>query len=132
MTDAYDMVYVAQCKLQELVCEYSASVSKAKEAVVREDSPQPHSPGMEYSLVAQTTKTSMAMDDLDSFAYHDVAEHGKEGEDGGERSLAVDDEEWDVVDFETVGEVPHACSTGIGMCDNNYFVAAIDKFLGPG
>lgn len=71
----------------------------------------------------------MAMYDLDSFAYDDIAEDWEEGEDGRKGGFAVDDEEGHVVDFETVGQVAHACSTRVRMCNDDDFVAAIDEFL---
>lgn len=46
MTDAYDMVHVTQCELQELVREDGPSISKAKETVVCKDSSQAHGTGM--------------------------------------------------------------------------------------
>ena len=84
---------------------------------------------MQYSLVAQATETGMTVYYLDSFTNYDVAEYGKEGEDGWESRLAVDDEEWDVVDFESIRQVPYACSSGIGVSDDDHLVAAIYEFL---
>jgi hypothetical protein len=84
---------------------------------------------MQNSFVAQATKTSMAMYNLDALADHNVAEDGEEGEDGGERRLAVDDQEWDVVDLEAIRKVSHACSAGIGVGNDNDLVASIDEFL---
>ena len=52
VTDAYDMVHVTQCELQELVREDGPSISKAKETVVCKDSPQAHGTGMQDSFVA--------------------------------------------------------------------------------
>lgn len=78
MADAYDMVYVAQGKLQELVGKYSPRVCEAKETVVREDCPQPHGSSMQYSLMAQTAEASVTVYDLDSFAYDNVTKHWEE------------------------------------------------------
>lgn len=39
MTDTYDMIYIAQSELQELVREDCPSVCEAKETVVGKDSP---------------------------------------------------------------------------------------------
>lgn len=71
----------------------------------------------------------MAVHDLDSFAYNDVAKHREEGEDGGEGGLAVDDEKRHIVDLQTVGEVSHTCSPGICVGDDYDFVSSIDEFL---
>jgi hypothetical protein len=72
----------------------------------------------------------MAVYDLDSFAYDDVAKHREEREDGGEGGLAVDDEERHIVDLEAVGEVTHTCSPSICMGDDYDLVSSIDEFLG--
>jgi len=129
MTDTNDMVNVAQGKLQELVGEDATCVCEAKQTVIREDSPQTHRSRMQYSLIAQTTETGMAMHYLDSFANHDVPEDGEEGEDGRKGCLAVDDEERYVVDLEAIREISYACSASVGMSDDNHLVAAIDEFL---
>ena len=71
----------------------------------------------------------MTVHDLDTFAQHNGAEDGKEAEDCGECGFAVDDEEGDVVDFEAVGEVAHACAALVGVRDDYDFVAAVDEFL---
>lgn len=130
MADAYDMIYVAQCELQELVGEDSSRVSKAKETVVCKDGPQSHSSSMQNCLMAQAAQTCMAMYDLDAFANNNIPEHREEGEDGGEGSLAVDDEEGHVVDLQTIGEVSDARSACIRVCDDYDLMAAIDEFLG--
>ena len=130
MANAYDMIYVAQGELQELVRKYSTGVREAKETVVCEDCPQPHGSSVQDGLVAQTAEAGMAVYDLDSFAYDDVAKHREEGEDGGEGSLAVDDEERHIVDLETIGEVSHTCSPGICMGDDYDLVPAVDELLG--
>jgi hypothetical protein len=129
MAHTDDMVNVAECELQELVGEYAASICKAEQTVICKDGPQAHGPGMQNSFVAQATKASMAMYDLDSFADHNVAEDGKEGEDSGERRLAVDDQEGDIVDLEAICKVSHACSASVGVSDDNDLVAPIDEFL---
>jgi hypothetical protein len=132
MADTDYMVDIAQSKLQELVGKYAAGVCEAKQTVISEDCAQAHGPGMQDSLIAQTTETSMAVYNLDALADDNVAEDGEEGEDGGERRLAIDDEERDIVDLEAVGEVSHACSTSVGMSDDNDLVASINEFLGLG
>ncbi len=97
--------------------------------MVGEDGPQAHSARMQDCLVAQTTKTGMAVYNLDSFAYDDVAKHGEEGEDGGEGGLPVDDEEGDIIDLQPVGEVTHSCSAGICMGNDYDFMATIYELL---
>ena len=130
MTDADDMINVAQCKLEQLVGQNAPSICKAKQTVVRKDCPQAHCPRMQDGLMAQAAKTSMSMDNLNALANYDIAEDGKEGEDGGKGRLAVDDEKGNVVDLEAVGQVAYALSAGIGVCDDYDFMSAVDEFLG--
>ena len=70
----------------------------------------------------------MAMHDIDPFPQHDIPENRKEGEHGRKGGASVDDEERHVVDFESVGQVPHTCSPFVGVRDDDYFVAAVDEF----
>lgn len=72
----------------------------------------------------------MSVYDFDALADYDVAEDGEEGEDGREGRLAIDDEEWDVVDLEAIGQVTDAFSASVGMCNDDDLVSAIDEFLG--
>jgi hypothetical protein len=130
VTDADDMVYITESKFQELVRKDAACVREAEQTVIRKDSPQSHGPGMQYGLIAQATKAGMAVHYLDALANDDVAEDGKEGEDGWERGLAIDDQEWNVVDFEAIREVSYACSARIGVGNHNHLVASINEFLG--
>lgn len=78
---------------------------------------------------AEVAETSMTMYNFDLLADDDIPKYGEEGENGRERRFAVYDKEGDVVDFETIGKVPHACATGVGMRYNDDFVAAVDEFL---
>lgn len=66
---------------------------------------------------------------LDALANDDIAEDGKEGEDGGERCLAVYYEEGHVVDLEAIGKVADTRAASVGMRDYNHLVASIDEFL---
>jgi hypothetical protein len=132
MADTYDMIHVAQSKLQEFVGKYGPSVCEAKETMVCEHRPQPHGSSMQYSLMAKTAEAGMPVYNLDSLAYDDVAEYREEGEDGGEGGLAVDDEERHIVDLQAIGEVSHTCSPGIRMGDDYDLVSSINEFLGSG
>lgn len=84
---------------------------------------------MENRLVAETTQTLVTMHNLDLLADYDVAKHGEEGEHRGHRRLAVDHEERDVVDLETIGEVAHAGAALVGMGYDDDLVAAVYEFL---
>lgn len=82
--------------------------------------------------MTQAAETCMTVYNFDSFAYDNVAKYWEEGENGGEGSLAVDDEEGYVVDLQSVCEVSDPCSTGICVCDDYDLVPTVDKFLGGG
>ena len=84
---------------------------------------------MQYGFMAQAAQTGMSVYNLDALADYDIAKDGEKGEDGWEGGLTVDDEERNVVDFESVGQISHTCSAGIGMCNDDNFVSAIDEFL---
>lgn len=86
---------------------------------------------MQYGLVTKIAKTRMAMNNLNLLSYDDVPKDREERKDGWERSFAVYDEEWHVVDFKTIGEVSNACPPGIRMGYYDYFVATVDEFLIP-
>lgn len=71
----------------------------------------------------------MAMYDLNALANHNVSKYREEGEDCWECRLAIDDQEGNIIDFEAIGQVSHACSTSVGMGDDNDFMSAINEFL---
>jgi hypothetical protein len=123
------MVDITESELQKLVGENASCICETKQTVIGKNGPQPHGPRMQYRLVAQATETGMAVYYLDTFADHNVTKDGKEREDGRKRGLSVDDEEWDVVDLEAVGEVSYACATSVGVGDDNHLVASINEFL---
>lgn len=129
MADADGMADVAQRKLEELVRENASSICEAKQAVVGENSIQSHSSCMEYRLVAEVAETGMAVYYLDLLADNDVAKDGEEGEDGRERSFAVDGPEGDIVDFEAIGEVANSFASLECVGDDDDFVATTDEFL---
>jgi hypothetical protein len=84
---------------------------------------------MEDSLMTETAETCMTVDNLYLLADYDVAKDWKEGKHGWEGSLSVDDEEWYVVDFETIGEVSDSSAALVCMSDYDDLVSSIDKFL---
>ena len=126
MTNANNMIHITQGELEKLVRKYASRICKPKETVIRENCPQSHSPRMQYGLMAQTTETSMAVYYADIFANDDVSEYGEEGEDGRKGGFAVNDPEGNVVDFQAVGQVANASPTSVGVCYDDYFVAAVD------
>lgn len=80
--------------------------------------------------MAQAAQTRVPMDNLNLLSNDNIAEDWEEGEDGWESCLAEDDEEWHVVDLEAIGEVSHAGSSFVRVCDNDNLVATIDEFRG--
>jgi hypothetical protein len=90
---------------------------------------QPHGSRVKYRLIAEVAETGMAVHYLDLLADDDVPEDGEEGEHGGERSLAVDGPEGDVVDFEAIGEVADSLASLEGVGDDDDLVATVDEFL---
>lgn len=97
--------------------------------MISKDGPQAHGAGVEDGLVAQTAETGMAVDYLYVLPDDDVPEGREEGEDGGEGGLAVDDEEGDVIDLESVGQIAYTGSALVGVCDDDDFVAAVYELL---
>jgi hypothetical protein len=71
----------------------------------------------------------MAMNNLDPFSYDDGPEDWKEGKDRRKGGLAIDHEERNMVHLQPIGQIADACPSFIGMCDDDDFVAAVDKFL---
>lgn len=120
-----DMVNITQGELEQLVRENARSIGEAKQGVIGKDSPYAHGPGMQGCFPAQTAEGSMAMDDVDSFPDENVTENREEGEDGGKGRRAVDDEEWDVVDLEAIGEVAHTLAVIVGVGYNDDLVAPV-------
>lgn len=127
MAHADAVIDIAQGKLEQLVGQDAGGVCESKERMIGKDGPQPHGPGMQDALVAQTAEAAMAVDNLDTLPNADVAQNGKEGEDGGERGVTVDDEKGHVVDLEAVCEVADALAVVVGVRDDDDLVAAVDE-----
>lgn len=130
MADADDMINVAQRELEQLVGQNTRSIGEAKKAVVSKDGPQAHRARMQYSLVAEAAETSMSMHNLNAFADYDITKDGKKGEDSREGCLAVDDPKRNIVDLESIGQVPDAFAAGVGVCNDDDFVSTVYEFLG--
>lgn len=130
MANTDDMIHVAQGELEQLVGQNACSISETKQTVVGENCPQAHCARMQNGFMAKAAQTGMSMDDLNALADDNVAEDGEKGEDGRKGGLAIDDPEGNIVDFESIGQVSHALSAGIGVGDDNDFVSTVDEFLG--
>jgi hypothetical protein len=72
----------------------------------------------------------MPMYNGDLLAYEDVSEDWEAGEDCRKCCGAIDDEEWDMIDFEAIREIPYTGSPLICVCYNDDFVSTINEFGG--
>lgn len=97
--------------------------------MVCEDSPQSHSTRMENSFSTKATQTGMAVNYVNLLSDDDIAEYGEEGEDCWECRFAIDDEEWDVVNLQSIGEVADSGASFVCMGNNDDFVSSINEFL---
>jgi len=70
----------------------------------------------------------MTVDDLNSFAYNDVAEDWEEGKDGRERSLAIYDKEGYIVNLQSICKVSYTCTAGVCVSDDYDFMSTINEF----
>jgi hypothetical protein len=123
------MVNITQCEFKQFIGENRCRIGKSEKRMIREDGPQPHSAGMKDSFSAKATQTCMAMNDINVLSNDNVSKYGEEREYGRECCFAVDDEEWDVVDLESVGEITDSGSPFVCMRNNDDFVSPIDEFL---
>ena len=64
------------------------------------------------------------------FSDDNVSKDRKEGENCGEGSFAIYDEKWDMVDFDAICQISDTCPVGVGVCENDNLVPAVDEFLG--
>jgi hypothetical protein len=92
VTDAYNMVNVAEGELQQLVGQDASRICKSKQAMIRKNSSQSHCPCMYDCLVTKVAQASMSMHNLDLFSNDNVPEDGEERKDCRKGSLEVYDE----------------------------------------
>ena len=71
----------------------------------------------------------MAVDDLNLLSDDDVAKYREKGEHRRHRRFAVYDEEGDMVDLETICEIPNSGASLVCMCNDYNFMTTIDEFL---
>jgi hypothetical protein len=79
--------------------------------------------------MAETAQAGMSMDDFDLFPDYNVPKYGKEGEDRWHGRFAVDDEEWNMVNLEAIGEVMNSGAPFVRVSDDNNFMASINELL---
>lgn len=124
------MVNITQGELEQLVCQNTSRIRKAKQRVVGEHSPQSHRPRMQNSLMAQTTQTRMSMHNLNLFPQHNVPKDREEAKHCWKGRGSIDDQKWDMIDLDAVCEVADAGSSFVCVCDDYDFVPAVYEFSG--
>lgn len=95
--------------------------------MIREHRPQSHSPCMQNGFMAQTTQARMAMNYLYLLSNDNVPEDGEEREDGWECRCSVDDEKWNMVDFESIRKISDASSSFVCVGDHYDLMSAVDE-----
>ena len=130
MTDTDDMVYIAQGKFEELVCQNACGICKSKEGMIGKDSTQTHGPCVQNGFMTKATKTPMTMHNLNLLANHNVSKDGEKGKYGWKGGFAVYDEEGNVINFEPVGQVPDTSSVLVCVSDDNDFMPTVDELGG--
>ena len=130
MADADDVIHIAQGEFQQLIRQDTRSIREPKKRMIRKDRSQPHSPGMQYSLMTQTAQTSMPMHNLNLLSKYDIPKDREEGKDSRESSFPVDDKERHMIDLEAVGQISNTRSPFIRVGDDDDFVATVDELGG--
>ncbi len=69
----------------------------------------------------------MTVHDLDLLSKDNVSENREKRKDSREGRFSVYNQEWDMIDLETIGKIPHTCSALVGVCNDHNLVAAIDE-----
>ena len=128
MTDANYMVHIAQCKFEQLIRQYTRGIRKTKKRMIRKHRPQSHSPSMQDGLMTKTAQARMTMHDLNFLPDDNVPEDREEGKHGGKSCFSVYYEERNMIDFQTISEIPDTCTPLVCMRDDDHFVTAIDEF----
>ena len=128
MTDANYMVHITQCKFEQLICQDARSIRETKKRMIRKHRPQPHSSSMQNGFMTKTTQARMTMHDFNLLPDDNVPEDREEGKHGGEGSFSVYYKKGNVINFQTVSEIPNPCASLVCMRDNDHFVTTIDEF----
>jgi hypothetical protein len=85
---------------------------------------------MQDCFMTETAQTRVAMNDLDLFPYYNIAKDREERENRRKGGLSIDDQKWDMVDFQSVRQVMDTCPAFVGMRDNDDLVPSINQFCG--
>jgi len=82
---------------------------------------------MQNSLMTETAKTAMTVNNLNLLPKNNISEHGKEGEDGWHGRFAVNNQEWNMIHLKAICEIVNSCAAFVGMGNNDDFMAAVDQ-----
>jgi hypothetical protein len=77
--------------------------------------------------MAKTAQTRVAMYNLNLLSNDNIPEDGEEREDGWEGRCSIDDEKWNVVDFEAIRQISHSSPPVVCMSDDYDFVPSINE-----
>ena len=128
MTDADYMVHITQCKFEQLICQDTRSIREPKKRMIRENRPQPHSPSMQDGFMTKTAQARMPMHNFNLLSDDNVPEDREEGKHGGKSGFSIYNEKRNMVDFQTISEIPNSCTSLVCMRDDDHFVTTIDEF----
>ena len=78
--------------------------------------------------MTQTAQARMAMHDLNSLPDYDVPEDREERKHGGKSGFPVYYEKRNMIDLQTISEIPDTCTSLVCMRDDDHFVTTIDEF----
>ena len=78
--------------------------------------------------MTKTAQARMTMHNFNLLSDDDVPEDREEGKHGGEGGFSVYYEKWDMIHFQTIGEISDPCTSLVCMRDDDDFVTAIDEF----
>ena len=96
--------------------------------MIRKYRPQPHSPSMQNGFMTETAQARMAMHDLNFFPNDNISEDGEERKHSGKGGFSVYYEKGNMIDFQTIGEIPNPCTSLVCVRDDDDFVTTIDEF----
>jgi hypothetical protein len=77
--------------------------------------------------MAKTAQARMAMYNLNLLSNDNIPEDGEEREDGWEGRCSIDDEKWNVVDFEAIRQISHSSPPVVCMSDDYDLVPSINE-----
>lgn len=77
MADTDNMPDITQTELEQLIGHDASSIAEAEKTVVGEHSAHAHRPRVQNAFVAKVAERGMTVDELDLFAYENLAKDWK-------------------------------------------------------